>query len=601
MVIRWASCIVKAPTGHGFARAGRRSGKEPVIRGALVCIAVFMGVLLSGCQSTNSIGVPSEDAEAETPFALSDGQGALWFPATWTAALTDQTDPQLGDTPSQLRLRSLALVLRPLPSGAAIEVPLTDADSGSGRSAALTFDEPSRTFMISNRIALSPGQYAVSHVAATLIDEATERPQSLELPLPHPQPQNDQEPDEALVFKIQAGKVSALGRHAYATTFGLREGRLTTQNRAEFLEGERIAVSSVLRDLKWDPARQLQIARANESLPDIRYLIPTHVLGETSSGSHSDLPAKREGTGRIGFEVSVPCDFNGALKFVWKEDSSPSESVSAVELNGSGSRCDAGHSLKRVLLDMPVGNWLLTATEMASAPEVSFRSRIPQIQKPSERVREYYGAQTVADVLAAQTDGEQQLKRRFYLPLSKWEGAEGSFFYLGRFVITPNAGAAAAAENVAKAWNVLMQREFDLDAVLEGFASASAFNPYNGARLVDRRKTGRVDSLLQVSAEASKSAALEPYIARLRETLTKEFATCVQEKEKDNPLLVAGGELRFRFKKGYKTGAIEAWSIKGSFPERRDLENCFRAAFDRFRFVSSTPAAFQAEMSLDAK
>lgn len=562
---------------------------------------LMVSLFLSACQSTSPEGERADDADAKSPFALSSGQGALWFPATWTASLTDQTDPQLGDAPSQLRLRSLAFVLKPIPSGAVLEIPLTEVSSGSGQSAALTFDEPSRTFVIANRIALSPGQYAVSHVSATFIDEATERPQSFKLPLPHPQPLKGQESDETLVFNIEPGKVSALGRHAYATTFGLREGRLTTQTRAEFLEGERIAVSPVLRDLQWDPARQLQIVRANESLPDIRYLIPTHVLGETNAGTQTNLPAKREGTARIGFEVFVSCDFKGALKFVWKEDSSPSESVSAAELNGEDSRCDAGMSLQRVLLEMPVGNWLLIATEMASVPEVSFRSRIPQMQNPSDQVRAYYGVKTVADVLASQMGGEQQLKRRFYLPLTQWGEAEGAFFYLGRFVITPNTDAVSASQNVSQAWSVLMQREFDLHAVLEGFALPSAFNPYNGSRLVDRRKTGKVDSLLQVSADASKSVALKPFISKIRETLTKEFASCVQEKEKDNPLLVAGGELRFRFKKGYKAGSIEAWRMKGNFPERRDLENCFRAAFDRFRFASSTPAAFQAEMSLDAK
>ncbi len=532
-------------------------------------------------------------SSASNAFDLPTGKGALWMPLTWTLRLNSTADPQLGDPLSQMRLRGIELVLVNTATKAQNKVPMKTLREGAGNSVALTFEDPSRTLGSKRVVALDPGTYRVSHVSGVYIDAATERPQNLELPLPNPR--EDRE-NPSMVVTVAEGKVAVVGRLAFASVFGLREGRLTSQMRAESLEPKMIVVQPALDHLSWSVSKQSLLVSATGGSQPLRYIAP--VLNSVQFDGHHR---------NVGFTVEVPCDTKGTLKFVWKNEDRSNDTVAAVPLHAEPAACNGGRLRLSRVLQLPEGNWLLVATEMITEGEEMMVSRIPQIQEAKPEVLSYYGLKRFEDLRLGSPEAEQQLKRRFYLPLKKLGLGVGDVSYLGSFSLDVNA---AESKQGKKAWNVLLQKQYELEQLRAQLGSRRIFNPYVGGELASTRKVGKVESLLEISANAKKTKSLAPHIAKIRKAMTEAYADCVQEREKSNPLVVARGKLQFKAQKGQRVATLTQWEFEKSkegsqgslsTPQDEDfLKTCFRKKFDTFRFEKVTPASFEANMTLDA-
>lgn len=631
-------------------QAYRLARPRVLVRGTGVLLAAILGVLL-GCATQAEVTLLSPASEGENsagparkPFSFNKGQGVLWAPTTWTLSLYQGQKvsgaDEIGDALGEFRFRDVQLVLRNTKSQKEVLLPgrvLTLADAATAEpeklklasaSAALSTDDLSRTFAFESLMPLLPGRYALEAVKGVAIDGATERPQTLVLPLPNPLDPHEEGP---MLLDIQPGAVSVLGRLAFETLVGVRQGKLTAQTRGENLESGRISAWTIARDLGLEKdafgeartGNAPKLIKANPLVMDFR-----KTLSVETQPSDKKLTGALSAAGiKVGAVVETDCAFDGVLKLVWKAEDQTQEYLALVPIDvaeiGAGVEaaamqgCVDGRKTTYFVMNMRPANWLLLATEIVSAKGFVSRSKISVLAgKPPPALRRYYGLENAMDFLTSDSAMEQQIRRRFYLPLKDLRAPSGQLYFAGHVsissaVLEPSSSdkltkpeapkpSETKAENKGKVWTVSLKRQYKTAQLKQGFGVARIWNPFSGSVIDAEEKIGKLETVLQLSSDASKTAVMAPFVAELRKSLTEAFARCVQKHEDIDPLIVAKASLKFRIKSRQTLATMDALTLE----PRTGTENlvaCFRTEFDSFRFKSGVPASFDAEMQIAAR
>jgi hypothetical protein len=629
-------------------------------------------LVVSGCATQGSVTplTPAGEGEKSTAplrksYVFSKGQGVLWSPMTWTLSLFQGQKvsgaDEIGDALGEFRFRDAQLVLRNTKSQKEVLLPgraltLADAESAepeklklASSSAALSTDDLSRTFAFESLMSLPQGRYALEAIKGVAIDGATDRPQTLVLPLPNPLDPHDEGP---LLVDIQQGAVSVLGRMAFETLMGIRQGKLSAQTRGENLESGRISAWTIARDLGLESdalgdsklGNVPKLIKANPLVTDLRKIlsVETLPLEKPAPGASSSSVAKTSGGVRVGAVVETDCSFDGVLKLVWKAEDQTQEYLGLVPIeaaasdvksgtegapssgspSGSPSGCMDGRKATYFVLNMRPANWLLMATEIVSAKGFVSRSKISALAgKPPPALRRYYGLEHAMDFLTSDSGNEQQIRRRFYLPLKDLRAPAGQLYFAGHVAIgsaAASAPAAAADKNggaapstkqdaaaspdgkEGKIWTVSLKRQYKTSQLKQGFGVTRIWSPFSGSLIEADEKTGKLETVLQLSSDASKTAVMAPYVAELRKSLTEAFARCVQKHEESDPLIVVKASLKFRIKSRQTLATMDTLTIDPK-TGTESLMGCFRTEFDSFRFKSGVPAGFEAEMKIEAR
>jgi hypothetical protein len=284
-------------------------------------------------------------------------------------------------------------------------------------------------------------------------------------------------------------------------------------------------------------------------------------------------------------------------------------------------------------MNMRSANWLLMGTEIVSAKGFVSRSRISVLAgKPPPALRRYYGLEHAMDFLTSDSGNEQQIRRRFYLPLKDLRAPAGQLYFAGQVSIGSAIAAADAADDRAaaadknggadkstkqdaaasqdakdgksrsegKVWTVSLKRHYKTALLKQGFGVTRIWNPFSGSVIEAAEKTGKLETVLKLSSDASKTAVMAPFVAELRKSLTEAFARCIQKHEEIDPLIVAKASLKFRIKSRQTLATMETLTIDPK-TGTESLLGCFRTEFDSFRFKSGVPAGFDAEMKIEAR
>ncbi len=579
-----------------------------------LCLAGMLCALaLASCQQTAG-EVPPQAAPRPKPLELNADRGALWMPVTWTLRLSQGagSGPSgetslVGDPISQLRFRRVALVWRNLQTRAEVVLPgaLLDpkdpesADRRDGsNTAVLSLEVLSRTFAFDPVVVLPEGRYVLEAVRGEAGDDKSARPTVLSLPLPNPLSAEDESP---LYAEVQRGVVSVLGRMAFETVVGSKSGRIVASTRGESLESGRIAEPIMTKDLRWDPnlagSRAPRLIKGHPMVGDLRGAFAVH-------GPRHKTPVP-EGMVALALAVESSCQSNGHLKLVWKADGDTKEHVSMLPLDApvdGQTTCNAAKDRLETFftLWLPQENWLLQATEVVPKRGFVSTSKLDVLAHPSASVRRYFGIEDAAKLVFAHAANEQQIRRRFYLPLKQLRGAPGVLYFGGRFAVVPTQEAQETSGGVTKSgglWSVALRKNYQLSVLKEAFGRDAIWNPFTGTPMEADGKEGRIEATLQVSSAVRDSKALEPFLASLRKTLTESFARCVQRHEESDPLLVGKAHFKFQIKARQLAATLDDLTLHPS-SETESLVLCFRREFDAFRFSRPVPAAFNAEMDL---
>ena len=151
-----------------------------------------------------------------------------------------------------------------------------------------------------------------------------------------------------------------------------------------------------------------------------------------------------------------------------------------------------------------------------------------------------------------------------------------------------------------KVWTVSLKRQYKTALLKQGFGVTRIWNPFSGSVIEAAEKTGKLETVLQLSSDASKTAVMAPFVAELRKSLTEAFARCIQRHEEIDPLIVAKASLKFRIKSRQTLATMDTLTIDPK-TGTESLLSCFRTEFDSFRFKSGVPAGFDADMKIEAR
>lgn len=602
----------------------------------VVAFVMVPGCMSGGAKAPQQTGLEATEPAARAPFVPTRGRGALWMPMTWTLRLYRgermPNGAELGASLDRFEMRRVVLVVRHVDSGAETQLPATalptgdvdvsDAEDGANQSgAALSLADTSRSFSFEKIPELAPGRYAIEAIRGEAVDESKKaKAVTITLPLPNPIDPSDEGP---MIVEVQKDAVSVVGRLAFETAVGSKAGHFSTQTRGESLEAGRLAESIIARDLNWlagdeGAARQVpRLIKAHPMVADLR--------GQLAVGDPQASRRARPGFVPVGFAVEAPCDARAQLKLLWKADGETKEYVALIPLapqDHAGHQdgvtnnkdlaevvdpsCETSRNTRNqfVTIYMRPENWLLQATEVVSEQAPVSHSRILALQQPSMALRRYYATEDVGSLAVVSSLSEQQIRRRFYLPLRDLRGVDNQLYYGGQIAVTRLSGSEEtkaeqqkAAQGGALAWGVALKKSFNAAELRRVFGRQRLWNPFTGAAIEAETKLGRVDATLQIAADAKKSDELSPYVAGIRKSLTEAFARCVQRHEEGDPLLVARTRLQFQIAARQRAVTLDHLVIDPQ-AGTDTLALCFRKEFDAFRFARPVPAGFRAEMEL---
>lgn len=543
-------------------------------------------IALSSCVSPgDGGGLSGSLGGPHGKWLMPSGKGALWAPLTWTADLSPREglEESLGEPLGELRLREIALQFKRLGDGKMLTIPMRSSQNGAS-SLALSFDDTSRTFYSEKVIALEPGNYEIANIASVYINTQSAKPQSLQLPLVHPVSSKS---GEGVRFEIEAGRVTALGRLALESAFGNKNGSLTNQFRSLLLEGAVLPAALVLRDLGWSAEDQGRLRSAGDGFPQLRFALP----------SEKNLAAKGV---RVGFQTALDCrQKDAALKLVWKEEARAKayEVILSRKLESAQASCVNDQLNIEEAFWAPTNHLVLTASAVLSGHDSPVKTGIRALDEQKRLLADYFQLESLESRFSARSTSEQVLKRKLKLPLGDLPAArlQDAVYFAGSFALS----AGDEERNSEGVWTVVLNRSFSAEELQASFGNRPLFSAFTG-EAITQSKDGQVETLLEVTAKSSQSSRLEPYIRKLRGDFAKGFGICVQDAERNNPLLIVDGNMQLLFLGGQKQGSLDGLTLKTDSVTQPALKACLQKWVDEFRFNTGVPIRFEAKMTLKA-
>lgn len=525
-------------------------------------------LLITQCISTAEQEVsPVDLSSSASRLEIPQTHGFLWLPMVWNFAIEKTASKELGEPLENLELRKVSIVLVNTKNGKEFIVKLK-ADSAEN---SISLDSAHTQKLTFSPIALklTSGTYELQKLRVVYVDTDKHSMRELEWLIPNPL---SSDPQKSLRFVIERGKISAIGRLAFETSFGMKDKNLLSRTVAEAIDKEVTPIDSVLQHLNGVLADQSKVMAGSPDLTRTRVTLHPY---QKQRGLAETLQA------RMGVSLQVPCNANGQFRFIWRRRGETREYVTVFPFHSSaGERCSKEKVITQPFL-LPYDEWTLVATHVSLNKTFVLPVQLPFLKKNYEKIATFFKLSGFETSLTAIPE-ERFVERKLVFPLNRFQNPALStaVFYIGKFSYESNGSGKA------ESFETLYRNDYALNNLQQALQSERVSSAFTGTNIESSRTQAKLKGVLRVSSSEKNSAELNVFTTEVRKYALDKATTCIQENEEVDPLLPFSTTARFEALKGETVLTMQGVEVsqKSTISDMKILSHCFERKMRQFRF-----------------